>query len=100
MKDIKCAMRDCQFNDSYGCMAQEIQVTDGASCRSYAPSERKNRDTLFEIGVEGAKPNYAVDTAVNCDANCLFQKNCRCVAVGITVLAEDRAADCVTYVKK
>jgi hypothetical protein len=100
MKDLKCALRDCRFNQAYGCMADEINVTQSAVCSSYVPSDGKKSDKLFEFGADAAKPNYSVDTCVKCDANCLFQKNTRCVAVGITVLGENDLADCATFIKK
>ena len=100
MKDLKCALRECRYNQAYSCMAHEITVTKRANCESFTPTEKKAGNTLFEFGADMSRAKYSVDTCVNCTAPCLFQKNSKCVAVGITVLGAKDAADCATYINK
>ena len=100
MKDLKCALRECRYNQSYSCMAHEITVTKEAVCQSFTPTDKAPGDRLFEFGAEAARPRFSVDTCVNCTAPCLFQKNSKCVAVGITVLGDGALADCATYINR
>jgi len=100
MKDLKCALRECRYNQSYSCMAHEITVTNHANCESYTPTDKTPNSKLFEFGADVSRPKFSVDTCVNCTAHCLFQKNDKCVAVGITVLGDGNEADCATYINK
>lgn len=96
MKDLKCAMRNCKFNNAYSCTAEHIKVDRGAICTSY--DERGSEtNKLFEMGADMSARDYSTDTAVGCDAPCLFNKDRTCVAIGITVLTEEESAECVTY---
>jgi len=100
MKDLKCAIAECEHNQAYCCCAKSIDVSDGAGCKTYSPNLNK-RKNLFEVGEDFAKRNYDVDTAVACKADCLFNKENVCCANGITVLG-DLAHDavCATFMKK
>lgn len=98
MRDLKCALKICTYNKGYCCCAKDISVDSAAFCRSYTIDEDKTNDVLFEIGLDETKPNYSVDTKVACTAPCIFQKGERCVAVGITVLAKDKLAECASFV--
>lgn len=102
MKDLKCSLKDCKFNQGFSCIAKDINVTDGAECSSYIVSKEKVANRMFEIGSEVGAPDYTVDTLIECRAdNCLFNKNSKCVANGITVLGNTddgkNCADCATF---
>lgn len=98
MKDLKCGLTDCKFNCGYCCCSNEITVSGNTDCKTYSPNKRKN---AFESGEDFVKANYAVDTAVACYADCVFNKNGRCVSSGITVTSEGNSvASCLTFVKK
>ena len=100
MKDIKCGLKDCRFNKGYSCCADCITIQGDTDCRSYEPLADK-RGSLFEAGDDFIPTNYSVDTRVNCDADCVFNKNHICVSNGITVMSEeDKAAVCLTYIKE
>ena len=99
MKDLKCALKNCKYNKSFCCCADEITVTRTALCASYTPEPDKNGN-LFEAGIDETKPTFKIDTEVNCTAPCLFSKHKKCVAVGITVLNERQNAECVTYINE
>ena len=58
-------------------------------------------DNDIEAGTDFAKSNFSVDTAVGCQADCVFNKQGSCAAVGITVMSEDSSnAGCLTFLKK
>ncbi|MCL2751927.1 MAG: DUF1540 domain-containing protein [Firmicutes bacterium] len=96
MKDLKCALRNCKHNRAYSCCADQIKVDRHANCTTYEdrPAETGK---LFEMGADMSARDYSVDTGVGCDAPCLFNKCNKCAAIGITVLAENADAECVTY---
>lgn len=100
MRDLKCSIKICAFNQGYSCGAKEITVNDTAICSSYTKDHSKKDNKMFELGLDETKPDYSVDTRVNCTAPCIFQKNRKCVAVGITVLSEKLKAECATFVLK
>ena len=100
MKDLKCALKACIYNRGYCCCADEIKVGTDTKCHTYTIDHGKQDDLLFEMGMDQTKPDYSVNTKVNCDAPCVFQKNDRCHAIGITVLAADKDAECATFIIK
>lgn len=98
MKDLKCGQKHCKFNKGYSCCAKEISVGRDTDCTSYT-FDPKNA-SLFEAGSDFVKVNYSVDTKVNCTAPCLFQREKKCIANGITVMnAQHSKASCLTFVK-
>lgn len=100
MKDLKCGLKGCKYNKGYCCCSKEINVDCNTDCTTYAPDENK-RKSLFEAGDEFARADYSVDTTVSCGADCVFNKDGRCVANGITVMGEgDSEATCLTFIKK
>lgn len=100
MRDLKCAMKVCVYNKGYCCCADEIKVATNSECHTYTVDEGKKADKMFEIGMDEIKPDYSVDTKIDCIAPCIFQKNDKCHAVGITVLAADENAECATFILK
>ena len=98
MKDIKCGRKECKFNKGYCCCAKNIDVSAETDCLTYTPDERK-RDSLFEAAADFVPANYSVDTDVHCNAKCLYNKDCKCVAGGITVMGQSGDVLCLTYIK-
>lgn len=98
MYDLKCGQKNCKYNHGYCCCAKNIAVSQGTSCTTYQSS---GSDLKTEASAEFAKPDNSVDTAVSCNAPCLFNHSCKCIANGITVsTADDGTAECLTFIKK
>ena len=99
MKDIKCGLKDCRFNKGYCCCAKSIDVSTRTDCLTYSPDEKK-RNSLFEAAADFIPANYSVDTAVTCNAKCIFNTDNSCVSTGITVMGEGNGeVVCLTYIK-
>jgi len=100
MKDLKCALAECEFNQAYCCCAKTIDVSGSAGCKTFAANANK-RKNLFEAGEDFVKRNYDVDTAVHCTADCIFNKEEVCNANGITVLGDlTQDAVCATFMQR
>ncbi|MBE5730489.1 MAG: DUF1540 domain-containing protein [Clostridiales bacterium] len=97
MKDLKCGKKACKHNKGYCCCARKIEVANNTDCLTYEPVEKKA--SMFEAGSDFIKADYSVDTSVACEANCIFQKNNKCIAGGITVMGDGSEALCLTFVK-
>ena len=98
MRDLKCGLKDCKFNRGYGCCARSITVTGKTDCSTYSPQKSKDG---FEASNEFSRADYSIDTAVSCNADCVFNREGKCVSIGITVMGEgDKEACCLTFVKK
>ncbi len=98
MYDLKCGQKDCRFNHGYCCCAKDIAVSQGTLCTTY---QQRETDLSTEASAEFAKPDNSVDTAVCCNAPCLFNHSTKCIANGITVsTADDGTAECLTFIKK
>ena len=101
MKDLKCGLRLCKYNKGYSCVANAIEIANNTDCLTYEKSDKKNKD-MFENASEFVPANYNVDTEVSCGADCLFNKDKKCMANGITIMNSEGIGDanCLTYVKK
>lgn len=100
MKDLKCGLKDCRFNKGYCCCAECICVDEKTDCTSYEQDETKV-DNTFEAAEDFAPADFSVDTRVACTARCLFNKDNRCIANGITVMSDTNdEAVCLTFVKE
>ena len=101
MYDLKCGQKNCKYNHGYCCCAKDIAVSGGTRCTTYEQSEGSNSDVNTEAAADFAKPDFTVDTAVACNAPCLFNRSSKCIANGITVsTADDGCAECLTFIKK
>jgi len=99
MKDLKCGLKICAYNKGYCCCAKTIRVGANSECLSFSPDTQKQA-SQFEAGSDFVSANYSVDTSVACTAPCLFQKNDRCIANGITVMSDaESSATCLTFVR-
>lgn len=99
MKDLKCGLKNCKFNKGYCCCAKEIYVDCHTDCLTYLPDQKQGIG-MFEAGTDFVPARYDVDTKITCDAKCIFNKDNKCVANGITVTSEDRhQASCLTFVQ-
>ncbi len=99
MKDLKCGLKDCKYNKGYSCCAKNINVSSYTDCLTYSPDAKK-RASAFEAAEDFAPANYTVDTNITCNAKCVFNKDTRCTANGITVMSQESGeAACLTYIK-
>jgi len=102
MKDLRCALNNCEHNEGYMCHARHIIVTEEADCATYKPtSERFSDDNImFEAGMEGF--SQKIDgPKIHCSAgSCMFNKCEKCVANGVSVISEVREPVCATFVLK
>lgn len=99
MYDLKCGQKNCKHNHGYSCCAKNIAVSSGTACTTFEEKEPQNVNT--ESAAEFGKPDYSVDTAVSCNAPCLFNRSSKCIANGITVSTDDDGcAECLTFIKK
>ena len=98
MKDIKCGLTNCKFNRGYCCCSREIFVSGNTDCKTFSPDASKEKT---EFATDFVKADYSVDTAVSCSADCLFNKDGKCVSNGITVTSDGASvASCLTFVRK
>lgn len=99
MYDLKCGQKDCAYNHGYCCCAKDVAVSTGTNCTTYKKAE--GGDVKTETAQEFCKPDNSVDTAVSCNAPCLFNHATKCIANGITVSTDDNgSAECLTFIKK
>ena len=98
MKDIKCGLTNCKFNRGYCCCAKGICVSGNTDCKTFSMWRDKTQN---EFASDFIKADYSVDTTVSCSADCLFNKDGKCISNGITVTSEGNSiASCLTFVKK
>ena len=101
--DIRCRKTLCRYNDRYTCKAKGIKVTNKATCRTYEKGDKAEVDTtkhLFEKTPEYAPQRDSKTLEILCHADCLFNKDGKCVSNGITVNSITEKPFCVSYLQK
>jgi len=100
MKDLKCGLKDCMYNEGYCCQAKAIEVDKFTDCLTYTKDANK-RKNLTEAGRDVHKSvKYDVDTKVTCHADCMFNRESKCISNGITVMGQaENQANCLTFIK-
>ena len=103
--EIRCRKGDCTFNNGCSCMAKSVMVGKRGDCEAYDCDELKQNliienGNLFEISEELVARNLR-DVSLGCMArSCLYNKEQKCYANGISVIDEDSDAQCATYIEK
>lgn len=102
--DIRCRKTKCKYNDRHTCRSKSIFVDKDDICQSYTPKiEKKTTDTSKKLFSK--TPNYAPqrDTKrmkIECENECVLNKQGRCIANGITINDIKCKPYCMTVVKK
>ncbi len=102
--DIRCRKTSCKFNDKYTCKAKAILVKQNVECGKYEKGDKPPVDKTKWI-FSDTPPEYAPqrDSAtidIGCKAHCLFNRDGKCVANGITLNDLKEKPLCVTFLKK
>ena len=103
--DLRCNKTNCKFNDRYSCKANGIHVSKCTDCRTYEHDKRKDgieklSNTMFEQSPEIAPFRAKANIEVLCHAHCLFNKEGKCTANGITILDGKKDGICGTFIEK
>ena len=90
--NISCRKTKCKFNNNYVCTSKNIFIQKNLNCAYYEPVKKENLQdvskTMFEIAPEIAPYKHNKKTNIFCEADCIFNKNNRCVSNGIFVNGE------------
>ena len=103
--EIRCKKGNCKHNQNCACHAQQVEINLDVACSSYRNDSAKQNisiedGNLFNVAKDLPKQNIK-NVALECRVkNCLYNRNEKCHANGITVSDATREADCVTYIKK
>ena len=104
--DLKCKKLNCKYNNCFACMSNKINVTKNCECASFERAETLNEKqkqdvgaTMFEAAPEMHPYRHNKEVDIQCDANCLFNKDSRCNANGICV-CEEKSPICATFIEK
>lgn len=107
--DIRCRKTTCKYNKTHTCMAKGILVESDAKCDTYEVDSQKeieenNKDndmsrTLFEGKIKHAPHRARKNIVIKCNADCLFNKEGKCMANGITV-NDLKSPYCISFFKK
>lgn len=102
--DIKCRKTTCTFNKGHTCCSCKVDITKNAVCKTFEKEEQKDDDNfdlskkMFEVAPSYSNSRHIKNLLLECDAQkCLFNKNGKCRANGITVLDQNDQTQCGTF---
>jgi hypothetical protein len=102
--DIRCRKTNCRYNDKLTCRAHNINIGQKLICRDYQYMETKGKDFSKKI-FEGNEPpsiapyRHNKNLMLTCSAKCLFNKEGKCIANGITINDSGKIAKCISFAK-
>lgn len=107
--DVRCRKTTCKYNKTHSCMAKGILIKDDAKCDTYEVDTQKeiienNKDndmskTLFREETKHAPYRSRTKMVIECNADCLFNKDGKCKANGITV-NDLKYPYCISFLKR
>lgn len=90
--NISCRKTKCKHNNNYVCTRKNIFIQKNLDCANYEPVKKDNLQdvskTMFEIAPEIAPYKHNKQTNISCEANCIFNKQNKCVCNGIFINGE------------
>ena len=92
--DIRCRKRQCKYNDRFTCRAKDISVSEKSK------EVEDTTQSLFSKTPDYAPQRDSKTMTITCRANCLFNRNGKCVSNGITLNAIKEKPYCVSFLKK
>ena len=103
--EIKCKKETCEHNTGCSCCAGSINIDRGTHCDSFVENQLKEELTeqhghIFQVKEKKIKRNIKSVPLACTATNCLFNKEKKCNANGITVIDEKACANCATFCKK
>jgi len=99
--DVKCRKTSCIYNDNFNCTAKKVNIDEKSNCDTFCKGgkgEDKSKE-MFEVAPEYANSQHIrnKDLCCKCDY-CLFNKESKCQANGITVIDEGKSGACATFI--
>ncbi len=103
--DIRCRKISCKFNDRFTCKAKNIEIDKKVICSTFENDDTKKNlqdvtKNFFEQKPDFAPQRDSKTIDINCNTSCLFNRNGKCVANGITLNAIKEKPYCVSFLKK
>ncbi len=101
--DIRCRKTDCKYNEGLVCKSDKTKIEPNLNCSIYKKDIAKQTDiskNIFEGDYKIAPYKHNKKLCLECDADCLFNKNKNCIANGITINDVEDNPLCITYMKK
>lgn len=92
--NIYCRKTKCKYNKNYVCTSKKIMIEDNLNCAYFEPIKKDDiQDAskyMFDIApkIESFRDNKEV--VINCKADCIFNKNNKCVSNGIFINGENK----------
>ena len=105
--DIKCRKTSCKYNNAYTCRARDVNISGHTSCLTFDADAEKSAEDFSKNMFEADTENYANSRHIRevnliCDStHCLFNKEGKCSANGITVIDEGHSKTaCATFIEE
>lgn len=87
--NIVCRKTKCKYNNNLACQSEKIFIDRELNCEQYEPIEKGSLQdiskNMMETAPEIAPFRHNKDIHIKCQANCVFNKDCHCVANGIFI---------------
>ena len=104
--DLKCKKLNCKYNDKCACMSKTIRIARNCECATFKAELKQEKDQhqdisrdMFEVAPEIHPFRHNKDIFIECGADCLFNRDGKCGANGISVMNGKFAGVCITNIE-
>lgn len=104
--DLKCKKMNCKYNDRCACMSKGITVNVRCECATFEKvenlGEEQHQDIsrdMFEVAPDIHPFRHNRSMSIECNADCLFNKEGLCKSNGISVMNGKRSGVCITNIE-
>lgn len=95
--NIVCRKTKCKYNDNLACRSPKIFIDRELNCEQYEPVEKGSLQdiskNMMETAPEISTFRHNKDIRIKCHANCVFNKDCECMANGIFINGQTPTAN-------
>jgi hypothetical protein len=101
--DIRCRKTDCKYNEGLTCLVNELNINDKNNCKEYIKGKEKidiSKQIFSDTPPEIKDYRRVKDMNLHCSAECLFNRQGKCIANGITINDVQNQAKCITHIEE
>lgn len=99
--DIRCRKTGCRHNVGQTCKAKFVDINSHTVCKSFVwgGEDKDYARLMFQTAPEFANSRHIRTVNLSCaKQGCLFNNKGKCSANGITILSENNAPKCGTFI--
>ena len=101
--DIRCRKTDCKYNEGLTCLVHELNISNKNTCKEFVKGKEKidiSKQIFSDTPPDIKDYRRVKDMDLHCSSECLFNREGKCIANGITINDVQNQAKCITHMEE